>query len=173
MIRPADGVEVKEAYEVYLKSESTPVALVLTRQDVNTVRSDSGENMVSHGGYVIYKEQGDLDLILLASGSEVSLAMNVAKELENEGKHVRVVSMPCMSLFDNQSDEYKETVLPNGVKRVAIEADDATHFYKYLGLDDELINIDTFGISGKANLVMDYFGFNVSSVTNKILKSLK
>ena len=173
VIRPADAVEVKEAYEVYLKTNNRPTVIVLTRQDVNTVRSDSGENMVQKGGYVIYPEKGDLDLILMASGSEVSLAMNVAKELENEGKNVRVVSMPSLNLFDEQSDKYKESVLPRGVKRVAIEADDATHFYKYLGLDDELINIDTFGISGKANLVMDYFGFNVSSVTNKILKSLK
>ena len=173
VIRPADAVEVKEAYEVFLNSPNRPTVLLLTRQDVPTIRSDSGENLTKYGGYVISKEKDNLDLIIMASGSEVSLALNVKEELENEGISARVVSMPSLNLFDEQSDKYKEEVLPRGVKRVAIEADDATHFYKYLGLDDELINIDTFGISGKANLVMDYFGFNVATVKNKILKSIK
>ncbi len=173
VIRPADAVEVKEAYEVFLKYQNRPTVIVLTRQDVETVRIDDGDNMVMHGAYVIKEERGDLDLIIMATGSEVSLALKVSEALLDAGINARVVSMPSLNLFDEQSEAYIESVLPRGVKRVAIEADDATHMYKYLGLDDLLINIDTFGISGKASLVMDYFGFNVDEVTKKIEKFMK
>ena len=172
VIRPADSVEVKEAYEVFLKSVHRPTALILTRQDVPTLRDDEGENLVLKGGYVIYPEKGNLDLIIMASGSEVSIAINVARDLEEHNIFARVVSMPCLNLFDEQSEQYKDMVLPKGVKRVAIEASEAAHFYKYLSLDDKLFNINDFGISGKANLVMDYFGFNVEKIKNKILKHL-
>lgn len=172
VIRPADAIEVKEAYEVFLKSENRPTALVLTRQDVPTLRDDVGENMVAKGGYVIYPEKSKLDLVILSSGSEVSVMINVARNLEEHGIYARVVSMPSLNLFDEQSESYKEMVLPRGVRRIAVEASEAAHFYKYLSLDDKLININDFGISGKANLVMDYFGFNVEKITNKILKHL-
>lgn len=170
VIRPCDAVEVKEAYDVYLKNKNRPTVILLTRQAVPTIREDMGENKLAKGGYIFYPEQGELNLIIMANGSEVSLAVNVARELEEHNVYARVVSMPCFNLFDEQSKEYQESVLPRGVRRVALEADDAVHFYKYLGLDDQLINIDSFGISGKANLVMDYFGFNVESVVKKILK---
>lgn len=168
VIRPCDAVEVKEAYDVYLNTKKNPVVFVLTRQDVPTVREETEENLVAKGGYVIYKETGKLEKVLIASGSEVSLAIEVAKELEKEGTPTRVVSLPSFFLFDKQSKEYKEEVLPKGIARVAIEASDATHFYKYLNQDDLLINMSTFGLSAKANIVSEYFGFTKEKVLEKI-----
>ena len=168
VIRPCDAVEVKEAYDVYLNTKKNPVVFVLTRQDVPTVREETEENLVAKGGYVIYKETGELKKVLIASGSEVSLAIDVAKELEKEGTPTRVVSLPSFFLFDKQSKEYKEEVLPKGISRVAIEASDATHFYKYLNEDDMLINMSTFGLSAKASVVSDYFGFTKEKVLEKI-----
>lgn len=168
VIRPCDAVEVKEAYDVYLNTKKNPVVFVLTRQDVPTVREETEENLVAKGGYVIYKETGKLEKVLIASGSEVSLAIEVAKELEKEGTPTRVVSLPSFFLFDKQSKEYKEEVLPKGIARVAIEASDATHFYKYLNQDDMLINMSTFGLSAKANIVSEYFGFTKEKVLEKI-----
>ena len=168
VIRPCDAVEVKEAYDVYLNTKKNPVVFVLTRQDVPTVREETEENLVAKGGYVIYKETGKLEKVLIASGSEVFLAIEVAKELEKEGTPTRVVSLPSFFLFDKQSKEYKEEVLPKGIARVAIEASDATHFYKYLNQDDMLINMSTFGLSAKANIVSEYFGFTKEKVLEKI-----
>ena len=168
VIRPCDAVEVKEAYDVYLNTKKNPVVFVLTRQDVPTVREETEENLVAKGGYVIYKETGKLEKVLIASGSEVSLAIEVAKELEKEGTPTRVVSLPSFFLFDKQSKEYKDEVLPKGIARVAIEASDATHFYKYLNQDDLLINMSTFGLSAKANIVSEYFGFTKEKVLEKI-----
>lgn len=164
VIRPCDAVEVKEAYEVYLQSHNNPTVFVLTRQNVQTVRKDEGENLLAKGAYVIYKEVGSLERVILASGSEVSLAIEVAKELGN----TRVVSIPSFFLFEKQTKEYKEEVLPKGIKRISIEASDATHFYKYLNEDDVLININTFGESGNANDVMRHFGFTKEKVLEKI-----
>lgn len=168
VIRPCDAVEVKEAYDVYLNTKKNPVVFVLTRQDVPTVREETEENLVAKGGYVIYKETGKLEKVFIASGSEVSLAIEVAKELEKEGTPTRVVSLPSFFLFDKQSKEYKDEVLPKGIARVAIEASDATHFYKYLNQDDLLINMSTFGLSAKANIVSEYFGFTKEKVLEKI-----
>ena len=164
VIRPCDAVEVKEAYDVYLKSFNNPTVFVLTRQNVPTIREDKGENLLAYGAYIIHKETEDLERIILASGSEVSLAIEVAKEL----KGTRVISVPSFFLFEKQSKEYKEKLLPVGIKRIAIEASDATHFYKYLNEDDILININTFGESASANKVMDYFGFTKDKVLEKI-----
>lgn len=164
VIRPADAVEVKEAFDVYLKSTSNPTVLVLTRQAVKGIREDEGKNLVSYGAYTIFNEIGDLERVILASGSEVSLAVEVAKKLKN----TRVVSVPSFFLFDKQSKEYKEKVLPKGVKRIAIEAGDATHFYKYLNEDDTLLNINDFGKSANALVVMDYFGYTIDKIIEKI-----
>lgn len=164
VIRPADAVEVKEAFDVYLKSKNNPTVLVLTRQAVKGLREDEGENLVSYGAYTIFNEIGDLERVILASGSEVSLAVEVAKELKN----TRVVSVPSFFLFDKQTKEYKENLLPKGIKRIAIEAGDATHFYKYLNEDDVLLNINDFGRSANALVVMDYFGYTIDKVIEKI-----
>ena len=170
VIRPCDAVEVKEAYEVYLESQNNPTVFVLTRQDVPNLREDSGENLLKKGAYIIKRESGKLDKILMANGSELSLAMEVAKELEERGISTRVVSFPSFYLFDKQDKAYKEEVFPKGVSKVAIEASDAVHYYKYLGEDDMLINMSTFGTSAKASVAMEYFGFTKEKVLEKILK---
>lgn len=164
VIRPADAVEVKEAFDVYLSSKENPTVLVLTRQETKGIREDVGPNLVSKGAYVIFPEEGELKRVIIASGSEVSLAIEVAKELKN----TRVVSLPSFYLFDKQTKEYKEEVLPKGIKRIAIEASDATHFYKYLNEDDMLLNINVFGESANASIVIDYFGFTKEKVLEKI-----
>lgn len=170
VIRPCDAVEVKEAYEVYLESKNNPTVFVLTRQDVPTVREDSGENLLKKGAYIIKHESGKLDKILMANGSELSLAIEVANELEERGISTRVVSFPSFYLFDKQDKSYRDEVLPKGVSKVAIEASDAVHYYKYLGEDDMLINMSTFGVSAKASVAMDYFGYTKEKLLEKILK---
>ncbi len=169
VIRPCDSIEVKEAYDVYLHSPNNPTVLVLTRQDVENIRKEEKENQLAKGGYIIKKETLKLQKILIASGSEVKLAIDVACALEKESIGTRVVSMPSFYLFDKQNQEYKEDVLPKEIAKVAIEASDATHYYKYLSTDDKLINMHTFGESAHASVTMDYFGFTVE----KILKEIK
>ncbi|MGT2743403.1 transketolase [Streptococcus plurextorum] len=168
VIRPADARETQAAWHYALTSQSTPTALVLTRQNLE-VEAGSDFAKVSKGAYVVYESASDFDTILLASGSEVNLAVKAAKVLAEEGKKVRVVSVPSTDLFDAQSPEYKETILPNAVRRrVAIEMAATQSWYKYVGLDGKVIGIDTFGASAPAAEVIERYGFTVENVVNTV-----
>ena len=167
VIRPADANEVKAAWKVALAKTDGPTALLLSRQNLVTLDTPAS---VDKGAYVIKKESGDsIDLILMANGSEVKLAIDAAEALEAEGKSVRVVSVPCVALFDAQSAEYKESVLPNAVrKRFALDYGSSLSWYKYLGLDGDKITIDTFGESGPGQKVADHFGFTAENILAKV-----
>ena len=169
VIRPANLNETIEAFKIALESQNRPTFIVTTRQDLEPIDIQSN---VSKGAYIVY-DQKKVDGIIIASGSEVCLALKSAKALEEEGICVRVVSMPSVNLFEEQSAEYKEMVLPSNIrKRLAIEMDDATHMYKYVGLDGLVKSINTFGKSGKAKEVIHYFGYETDEIV-RLFKELK
>ncbi|WP_270774522.1 transketolase [Streptococcus anginosus] len=172
VLRPADARETQAAWYLALKSKTTPTALVLTRQNL-TVEAGTDFDKVAKGAYVVYETAGGFDTILLASGSEVNLAVAAAKELEAQGEKVRVVSVPSTDIFDAQNAAYKEEILPNAVRRrVAIEMAATQSWYKYVGLDGAVIGIDKFGASAPAAKVMEEYGFTVAHVV-EVVKNLK
>ncbi|HFI0632336.1 TPA: transketolase [Streptococcus suis] len=167
VFRPADARETQAAWYLSLTSKSTPSALVLTRQNL-TVEEGTDFNKVAKGAYVVYEAEG-FDTILLASGSEVNLAVKAAKELEAAGTKVRVVSVPSTELFDAQDAAYKEEILPNAIRRrLAIEMGATQGWYKYVGLDGKVLGIDTFGASAPAQTVIDNYGFTVENVVKLV-----
>ena len=172
VFRPADARETQAAWYLALKSQSTPTALVLTRQNL-TVEEGTSFDKVAKGAYVVYETGADFDTILLASGSEVNLAVAAAKALAAEGAKIRVVSVPSTELFDAQDAAYKEEILPNAVRRrVAIEMAASQPWYKYVGLDGAVIGIDQFGASAPAGKVLEEYGFTVEHVA-EVVKNLK
>ena len=172
VLRPADARETQAAWYLALKSKTTPTALVLTRQNL-TVEAGTDFDKVAKGAYVVYETTDGFDTILLASGSEVNLAVAAAKELEVQGEKIRVVSVPSTDIFDAQNAAYKEEILPNAVRRrVAIEMAATQSWYKYVGLDGAVIGIDKFGASAPAAKVMEEYGFTAAHVL-EVVKNLK
>ncbi|MGJ5712034.1 transketolase [Staphylococcus auricularis] len=171
VIRPADGNETRVAWEVALESENTPTSLVLTRQklDVMDLDKDTVEEGVRKGGYVVYESEQSPEYLLMASGSEVTLAIEVAIDLDAQGKGVRVVSMPNWNAFDQQSEEYKASVLPKEItKRVAIEMAASLGWHKYVGTEGKVIGIDEFGASAPGDLVVEKYGFTKENILNEV-----
>ncbi|WP_161877925.1 transketolase [Alkalibacterium sp. MB6] len=170
VLRPADGNEVAAAWEVALTSTDRPTMLVLTRQNLPVLpgTQENARQTVQKGAYVLSPSEGETpEGILIATGSEVSLAVEAQKALKEQGHDVSVVSMPSMDLFELQSDEYKESVLPKSVKkRVAIEMGSTFGWHKYTGTEGAVIGIDQFGASGKGEVVVDKYGFNTDNVVN-------
>jgi len=162
--RPADAKETIAAWYAALVSKTTPTAIVLTRQNLPQLEGSTKEAL--KGGYIIKEaSKAVADMILIASGSEVSLAIDAAKELESEGIATRVVSMPCTDVFENQSKEYKEEVLPKAVRnRVAIEALSGFGWDKYTGLDGRVISMNSFGASAPQDQLFKKFGFTKENV---------
>lgn len=173
VIRPGDAVEMAAAWKLAIESTENPTALILTRQNVETMENSSVEG-VSKGAYVIGKEENHLDAIIIASGSEVNLAMKAKKVLLEKGIDVRVVSMPCQEFFDQQDEQYKEAVLPNEMrKRLSVEMASSFGWHKYVGLDGITMSIDEFGKSAPAQDVIQSYGFTVDGVVENIEKLLK
>lgn len=167
VFRPCDATETSAAWLTAASSEKTPTALVLTRQNLAPITGSSREAL--KGGYVIDDCEGTPEVIIIASGSEVELAVKAKAELEAEGTKVRVVSMPCMELFEEQSAEYREAVLPKAVrKRVAIEALSDFGWGKYVGLDGAYVCMKSFGASAPAAKLFEKFGFTVENVVNTV-----
>ncbi|CAG2140679.1 transketolase [Staphylococcus epidermidis] len=172
VIRPADGNETRVAWEVALESEQTPTSLVLTRQNLPTLDVDKQtvENGVRKGAYIVFETEQQLEYLLLASGSEVNLAVEAAKELEQQGKGVRVISMPNWYAFEQQSSEYKESILPSDVtKRIAIEMASPLGWHKYVGLEGKVIGINSFGASAPGDLVVEKYGFTKENILKQVL----
>ncbi|MBF0700171.1 transketolase [Streptococcus danieliae] len=168
VFRPADARETQAAWYQALTSESTPTALVLTRQNLE-VQEGTDFDKVARGAYVVHETAPDFDRLVIATGSEVELAVKAAKDLEADGLKVRVVSMPSSDVFDQQDAAYKEEVLPNAIrKRLAVEMGASLSWYKYVGLDGDVLAIDTFGASAPAGKVLDEYGFNLENVKAKI-----
>ncbi|WP_309121200.1 transketolase [Paenibacillus sp.] len=173
VIRPSDANETASAWAYALERKEGPVALILSRQNLPVFGATRGNReFVERGGYVLTETNERPELILIATGSEVSLAVGAKAELEKEGVSVRVVAMPCRELFDRQSADYRRSVLPDAVeKRVTIEAGISLGWEKYAGTAGAVLSIDTFGASGPGGAVMEAFGFSVDNVV-RIAKSL-
>ncbi|MDG1670460.1 MAG: transketolase [Akkermansiaceae bacterium] len=170
VIRPADQEEVAGAWISSMERTDGPTVLSLSRQKVLPLNDyasvETRRDGVGKGAYILKKEEGALECIILATGSEVEHAVNAAKEL---GAGARVVSVPCMERFDRQTAEYREEVLPSScTKRVAIEAGVSALWYKYVGLEGSVVGIDRFGMSAPGNVVMDELGINAASVVSAL-----
>lgn len=163
VIRPCDAFEAAEAFQIAYASTDTPTMLIATRQV--TVPLTEGRARVARGAYVLVPEEGPLEGIFIANGSEVALAVEAARVLTREGHGIRVVSMPSTYLFDRESAEYRESVLPLSCrKRVAIEMSEASYYAKYVGLDGTIVGMTTFGTSGPFKDVMAHFGFTAPAI---------
>jgi transketolase len=168
VIRPADPEETAGAFVAALQRTDGPTGLILTRQNLSNLSMipvADRRNGTLKGAYVARREQGELELIILASGSELSLAMEAADQL---GPTVRVISVPCMERFDRQDDEYKESVLPSACRnRLAVEAGVSDVWRKYVGLDGVVVGIDRFGFSAPGATVMSELGMTVENVVKQ------
>ena len=166
--RPCDQVESAVAWKLAIERKDAPTALVFSRQNLaQQERSAEQVANIAKGGYILKDCQGQPELILIATGSEVELAVNAAAELSAQGKQVRVVSMPSTGAFDRQDAAYREIVLPSDVTaRVAIEAGIADFWYKYVGFDGRIIGMTTFGESAPAGELFKMFGFTTENVVN-------
>ena len=169
VVRPADGNEVGVAWKLALESEETPTMLVLSRQDLPVIEGtkENAEEGVRKGAYVISPAAGEQEGILIATGSEVSLAIEAQTQLAEEGINVSVVSMPSQEIFNAQDEAYKESVLPKAItKRVAVEMGSSFGWAKYTGLNGAIVGIDRFGASGKGTLIQEEYGFTPENVAN-------
>lgn len=169
---PCDANETVAAWRLAMETTDRPSAVILTRQNVTNLPTTNYEG-VKHGAYVVGKEVNKIDVILIASGSEVELAMAAKEELYAQGIDARVVSMPCSQVFDMQEASYKESVLPIACrKRVSIEMATPFGWHKYVGLDGKCIAVDTYGASAPANKVIAEYGFTKENVVKEILEIL-
>lgn len=174
VIRPADANETAAAWQIALESADTPTALILTRQNLTTMAGTvNAYEKVKRGAYIVSQEtKENIDVILIATGSEVNLAVDAQKALEAEGLSIRVVSMPSWDLFEKQSKEYQQSILPKEVtKRVTIEMGSTLGWHKYAGTEGAVLGIDRFGESAPGGLLVKKFGFNVENVV-RIVKEL-
>ncbi len=166
--RPCDSVESAVAWIAAIERRDGPTSLLFSRQNLPfQTRSAEQIALIGCGAYVL----ADVDrprAVIIATGSEVALAIGAQRELEGQGIAVRVVSMPCTSVFDRQDAAYKDAVLPSGVKRVAVEAGVTDYWRKYVGLDGAVVGLDRFGESAPAGDLFKFFGFTVESVVEAV-----
>ena len=170
VFRPADSKETAAAWYYAVTNGKTPTSLVLTRQKLPLY--DGCAKRALKGGYILKESKKEIpDVILMASGSEVELIFKAADELAVKGIDARVVSIPSFEIFNAQDEAYKESILPNSVrKRVAVEALTSFGWYQYVGLDGKIVSLDTFGASGNAAILFEQFGFTVENVVNETMK---
>ena len=171
MFRPCDVVETAEAWQIAIESKNTPSLLALSRQGLPTLRKKCTENMVSKGGYVISEAEGVRQATIIATGSEVSIAIEAQNKLREKGVETAVVSMPCTELFDKQSDEYRADVLGN-VFRVVIEAASPFGWEKYCGENGSIIGIDSFGASAPAGELYHHLGLTAEHIAEEVVNHL-
>jgi len=166
--RPCDGFETAIAWTAAIERTDGPSALFLSRQNLLQLSKNISEADVIRGGYVLSDCEGKPDAVLIATGSEVGLAMQAQEILRTQGKSVRVVSMPCTSLFDRQDKSWQEKVLPSGIKRIAIEAGHPDLWWKYVGLDGAVVGINRFGESAPAAAVYKALGVTVERIVELV-----
>ncbi|ELQ6220554.1 transketolase [Cronobacter turicensis] len=172
--RPCDQVETAVAWKAAIERHNGPTALILSRQNLAQIeRSPQQLKDVARGGYILKDAGGKPDLILIATGSEVEIAVQAAEQLRGDGVAVRVVSLPSTDVFDAQDEGYRESVLPSDVSaRVAVEAGIADYWYKYVGLKGAIVGMTGYGESAPAEKLFPYFGFTVENVVEKARKVL-
>ena len=168
--RPCDAVESTVAWQAAIERRDGPTSLLFSRQSLEHInRNEPQLNNIKRGGYILVEGTKNPELIIIATGSEVEMAMNVTTELNSKGKKIRLVSMPSTDVFDKQDDKYKETVLPFSCRnRIAIEAGVTDYWKKYVGLDGLALGVDTFGESAPAKKVFEYFGLTEQNLKKEI-----
>ncbi len=172
VFRPADGNETSGAYKVAIESRKRPSLLALSRQNLPNLPGSSIEG-VAKGGYIISDSEGTPDIILIGTGGELYLADEAATKLRAEGKKVRVVSLVCWELFEEQDAAYRESVLPKAItKRLAVEAGSSFGWSYYLGTEGEMISIERFGVSAPGNVALEKFGYTVDNIVARAKKLL-
>ncbi|NOQ49290.1 MAG: transketolase, partial [Nitrosomonadaceae bacterium] len=172
--RAADTVESAVSWKHAIEREDGPSCLIFSRQNLPFIeRTTEQVSAIAKGGYVLHDSEQTPELILISAGSELSITLNAAKHLSQQGKQVRVVSMPSTNVFDQQDDAYKESVLPAAVsKRISIEAGVSDFWCKYVGLQGRTIGINTFGASAPGDVVMKHFGFSEENIIKQTLEML-
>jgi transketolase len=172
--RPCDSVETAVAWAAAVERKDGPTALLLSRQNVPFVKRSAAQlALIARGGYVLAEAQGGTPAVaLLATGSEVALALEAQKALAEQGVAARVVSMPCTGVFDRQDTAYRQSVLPQGLRRVAVEAGVSDFWRKYVGLDGGVVGIDRFGESAPAGELFKYFAFTPGHVVETVKRVL-
>ncbi|MBW4576085.1 MAG: transketolase [Aphanothece sp. CMT-3BRIN-NPC111] len=167
VMRPADGNETSGAYKVAIENRKRPTLLALSRQNLPNLAGSTIDN-VAKGAYILSDSEGTPDIILIGTGGETHLCVDAAEKLRAEGKKVRVVSMPCWELFDEQEEAYRESVLPKAVtKRLAVEAASSFGWFPYLGDEGAIISVDRFGVSAPGTVALEKFGYTVDNVVGK------
>jgi len=167
--RPCDTVETAVAWGDAVERRDGPTSLVLTRQALPAAKRDAAQlAAISRGGYVLFEPDGAPECVLIATGSEVGLALDAARELATRGRRARVVSMPCTSLFDAEPQSYRDSVLPPGVPRVAIEAGAREGWWRYVGSDGAVMGMTGFGASAPAKQLFPHFGFTRDHVIRTV-----
>ena len=168
--RPCDTVESAVSWASAVERKTGPSSLIFSRQNLKFQQRDAATIAnIKKGGYVLSREQGKLQAVIIATGSEVDLAMQAQKALGEKGIFVRVVSMPSTNVFDRQDASYRESVLPKGVVRIAVEAGTTDFWRKYVGLDGAVVGMDTFGESAPAGDLFKHFGFTVDNLVSKVM----
>ena len=167
--RPCDSVEAFVAWQIALEHRETPTALILSRQNLAHQPRDAAQiAAIRQGGYVLKDCVGTPKAVIIATGSEVDLAIAAQKALGEKGVAVRVVSMPSPFLFEQQDKAYRDSVLPTGIPRVAVEAGVTAGWYRYVGLEGAVVGIDRFGECGPAAQVFEYLGITAAKVTEAV-----
>jgi transketolase len=167
--RPCDSVETFAAWQAALEHTETPTALILSRQNLpHQARDAARVDAIRRGGYVLKDCAGDPKVILIATGSEVAVALEAKKALDAKSVPVRVVSMPSAYVFDREDAAWRESVLPRGIPRVAVEAGVTAGWERYTGLDGAVVGIDRFGESAPASQVFDFLGLTASRVVETV-----
>jgi len=176
--RPCDAVESAIAWRAAIERQNGPTCLLFSRQTLAHIQRDGSQlNNIQRGGYILIEATDNPDAIIIATGSEVEMAVNTATQLNSEDNNIRVVSMPSTDVFDQQDDTYKETVLPKACrKRIAVEAGVTDYWRKYIGLDGTALGVDSFGESAPAKAVFEHFGLtetNLKQIVNDLLTEKK
>ena len=173
VFRPADAIETAAAWYLAITSNTTPTALALSRQNLPQLKHTNKTDILK-GGYIIDNSIKDIpDMIIIATGSEVHLAIEAKHQLMNKGFDIRIISMPCVDIFEQQSTEYKQSILPDNVtNRIVVEAASTTCWGKYLGFKGKAITIDRFGASAPADILFKKFGFTTENIVNTALTML-
>ena len=171
--RPCDAVESAVAWKIAIERNG-PTSMLFSRQDLqHQDRTPEQVEEIERGGYILMDSDGEPDAIIIATGSEVSIATTAAQKLSAEGNKIRVVSMPSADVFDSQDESYRQYVLPPGIdKRLAIEAGVSDLWYKYVGLNGSIIGIDRYGESAPGSILFEHFGFTSDHVITELKKLL-
>ena len=166
--RPCDSTESMVAWMASIEMKK-PTAMGFSRQNVPFMqRTEAQIEAIRKGGYTLFENAADLQVIIIATGTEVGIAFDAAQQLAEEGVGVRLVSMPSTDVFDLQSEEYKASILPNNVRaRIAVEAGVTDFWRKYVGLDGDVVGIDQFGLSAPGDVLMKHFGFTAENIVKR------